>query len=161
MTNGTYPFLEKLKEKQHTSPFLLLHNGVKTVAYYEDTKPTIFESSRDYHVLEKVGTLTETGFCSMSHLPVTEEGKPIFEMDFKQKVKEITLVDGVIASRILQPERGHSYILLVEWQEQKYFQKWKSTEPLPTKKKDSYISGEVYTETFDVGEEEEFGEEEE
>ncbi|WP_058308251.1 hypothetical protein [Gracilibacillus massiliensis] len=155
MTNGTYPFLETLKEKHSLSTFLLMHNGVKTVAYYEDTKPSIFESSRNYHVLEHLGTLTEIAFSSLSHLPVTEEGKPIFEMDFKQKVKELALVEGVIAARILKPERGHSYILLVEWQEQKYFQKWKNTEPLPNKKKDSYISGDVYTETFDVGEEEE------
>ncbi|GAE93657.1 hypothetical protein JCM21714_2759 [Gracilibacillus boraciitolerans JCM 21714] len=154
MTNGTYEFLEKLKEKQTISPFLLIHNGVKTIAYYEDTHLSIFESSRNYQILAQIGHLAEVGFMSMSHLPVTEEGQPIFEMDFKQKVKEMDTVDGVIGARILQPQQGHTYILLVEWQEQKDYQAWKSSEPLPNKKNASYISGDIYTETFEVGEEE-------
>ncbi len=155
MTNGTYEFLEKLKEKQAISPFLLMHNGVKTIAYYEDTKQSIFESGRNYQILEQIGKLIEVGFISLSHIPVTDEGHPIFEMDVKEQVKEMTKTDGVVAARILQPEQGYTYILLIEWQEQKHYQAWKNTDPLPNKQKVSYIAGDVYTETFEVGEEEE------
>ncbi|QGH35702.1 antibiotic biosynthesis monooxygenase [Gracilibacillus salitolerans] len=151
MTNGTYPYLEKLKSKHTISPFILMHNEDKAVAYYEDTNSSIFETSRDYLVLAQAGKLAELGFISLSHLPVTDEGRPIFEMDYKQKVNEIS---GGIATRLLRPLKGNSYILLVEWNNPKDYQAWKQTKPLPNKKEDSYIAGSVYTETFQVGEEE-------
>ncbi|MFD2657716.1 antibiotic biosynthesis monooxygenase [Gracilibacillus thailandensis] len=152
MTNGTYPYLEKLKSKHHIFPFIIMHNDVKAIAYYEDTNPSIFETSRDYLVLAQVGELSEIGFISLSHIPVTEEGSPIFEMDYKQKVNEIS---GVVTARLLRPFRGNSYILLVEWDDPKDYHAWKKTNPLPNKKEDSYIAGSVYTETFQVGEDEE------
>lgn len=151
MTNGTYQYLEKLKNKYTISPFILMHNEFKVVAYYEDIRSSIFEASRDYLVLEKVGELRETGFISLSHLPITNEGRPIFEMDYKQRVNEIS---KVVAARLLRPQRGNTYILLVEWTDPKDYQAWKKTNPLPKKKEDSYIAGSVYTETFLAGEEE-------
>ncbi|WP_208590412.1 antibiotic biosynthesis monooxygenase [Gracilibacillus suaedae] len=152
MTNGTYLYLEKLKSKHPFFPFIIMHNDVKAVAYYEDTNPSIFETSRDYLVIAQVGELSEKGFISLSHIPVTEEGSPIFEMDYKQKVNEIS---GIVAARLLRPFRGNSYIILVEWDGSKDYHAWKKTNPLPNKKEDSYIAGSVYTETFQVGEDEE------
>ncbi|MGP4041959.1 antibiotic biosynthesis monooxygenase family protein [Gracilibacillus sp. D59] len=152
MTNGTYQYLETLKNKHSISPFILMHNGVKAVAYYEDTSSSIFETSRDYLVLEQVGELTETGFISLSHIPVTDEGRPIFELNYKQKVKELS---GGVAARLLRPFRGNSYILLVEWEDPKDYHAWKKTNPLPNKKEDSYIAGSIYTESFQVGEDDE------
>lgn len=151
MTNGTYQYLEKLKNKHTISPFILMHNEVKAVAYYEDTNSSIFETGRDYRVLEQVGKLAEIGFISLSHLPVTEEGRPIFEMDYKQKVNDI---NGATAARLLRSLHGNSYILLMEWNDPKDYQAWKQSNPLPNKKENSYISGSVYTETFQVGAEE-------
>lgn len=155
MTNGTYEFLEKLKEKQNISPFLLMHNNVKTVAYYEDTHDSIFELSRNYEILGKTGTLQEVGFVSFTHIPVTEEGRPIFEMEYKEKVKNLSEVNGVEAARVLRPFTGNDYILLIEWSDQKSYQSWENIDPIFQEKKASYIATEPYNETFQVGEEEE------
>lgn len=155
MTNGTYEFLDKLKGKHKISPFLLMHNNVKAVAYYEDTEDSIFELSRNYEILEKTGTLQEIGFVSFTHIPVTEEGRPIFEMDYKGKVKHLAEVAGVEAARVLRPFTGNDYILLIEWSDQKEYQSWENIDPIFQEKKASYIASEPYNETFQVGIEEE------
>ena|SRR5690625_251350 len=155
MTNGTYDFLNKIKEKHNISPFLLMHNSAKAVAYYEDASASIFELSRNYELLNETGSLKEVGFMSMTHIPVTEEGRPIFEMDYKEKVDKLAGVNGVIGARILRPYRGNTYILLIEWNHLKEYQSWKNIDPIFQEKQASYIASEPYSETFQVGEEEE------
>lgn len=159
MTNGTYDFLEKLKDKHNFSPFLLMHNNIKSVAYYEDTNDSIFELSRNYEILEGTGTLQEVGFVSFTHIPVTEEGRPIFEMDYKGKVKKLAGIDGLEAARVLRPFTGNDYILLIEWRDQKAYQSWENIDPIFHEEKASYIAKEPYNETFQVGKEEEDEEE--
>ncbi|UOQ46819.1 antibiotic biosynthesis monooxygenase [Gracilibacillus caseinilyticus] len=151
MTNGTYEFLEKIKESHSISPFILMHNQVKSIAYYEDTASSIFETSRNYQVLTQIGQLTESGYISMTHIPVTEEGRPIFEMEYNQIVQDL---EGVIAARVLRPFHGNQYILLIEWKDPEDFEKWKDQKPLPFKKQNSYVTGSVYSENFKVGGEE-------
>ncbi|MDX8045729.1 antibiotic biosynthesis monooxygenase [Gracilibacillus sp. S3-1-1] len=150
MTNGTYSYLEKLKTEQHVSPLLLLNNEVKTVAYYEDPQPSIFATSRNFTIIGQRGKLAEEGFVSIVHIPVTIEGRPIFELEYNERIERIKTA---VAIRLLRPQTGNTYILFIEWLDSSAYKEWKQTNPLPHKKEDPYIAGPVYTETFHVGEE--------
>ncbi|WP_066191942.1 hypothetical protein [Gracilibacillus timonensis] len=152
MTNGTLEYLEKIKEKQAITPFLIMHNEVKTVAYYEDDQPSAFSTSRDYHVIATNGNLTESGYAVLIFIPTTEEGRPIFEMEYKKIVQQ---ANRTIAARLLRPQHGNTYILLLEWQEAVDYQLWKSGTTLPHETNSDYIKGAAYSETFHVGEKEE------
>ncbi|WP_277678510.1 antibiotic biosynthesis monooxygenase family protein [Gracilibacillus dipsosauri] len=151
MTNGTFEYLSKLEE-QH--PFILMHNADTAIAYYEDDKnSSIFKTSRNYEVVLSQNDLQETGFIALTHLPITDEGAPIFELEFKETAKNITDHPGFIALRLLRPSKGKTYILLTEWRNKYAYQRWKNDEGMAIEQK-PYSAGPAYTNVYQVGEEE-------
>ena len=156
-TNGTYDFIEKLKQSSSFSPFLLMHSEDSTLAYYEADQPTLFNESRDYEVIGLIGNLEEEGFISLYYTPVTKEGSPIFEMDYKQKIKELENVPGFLAARVLRPMATGNYILLTFWIDAEFYTNWRVMEELffPAQGKEDYIVKPPYEKTYIVGEKEE------
>ncbi|ENH95583.1 hypothetical protein J416_15367 [Gracilibacillus halophilus YIM-C55.5] len=159
MTNGTYTFLKKIKEKyQHNYEMIVMHNGEKAIAYYQSEQASIFETSRDYEVIVEKGGLKEEGFIVLNHIPVTDEGKPLFETQFKERAEAIENTSGFYALRVLRPLRGNTYIVMVEWEDQASFQHWKNSDHFQKahnkKEKPSYMAGPSYSESLQVGEEE-------
>ncbi|GAB2533474.1 antibiotic biosynthesis monooxygenase family protein [Gracilibacillus alcaliphilus] len=152
MTNGTFAYLEEMQEKHVISPFLLLENDIKTVAYYEDEKPSVFTESRDYQIIAKQGSLEEQGYASLSFIPVTTEGLPIFESEYKKVIQQFS---SVVAARLLRPMQGNIYVILLEWTDLQDYHKWQADSPLPTKKNRPYLNGPAYNEIFQVGRQEE------
>lgn len=153
MTNGTYAFLEKLKDEHKITPFLIMHNGEKAIAYYESNGPSIFQTSRNYEVIAEAGNLSEEGYSSILHLPITSEGRPLFEHEWKEKVTDIAQLRGVTAVRVLRPFKGREYIIFTEWTDNEAYQANK--ESVVIQKKSPYMAGDSYTMTYNVGELEE------
>ncbi|KAB8139014.1 antibiotic biosynthesis monooxygenase [Gracilibacillus oryzae] len=154
MTNGTYEFLNKLKNKHTISPFLLMNNRENAIAFYESEKQSIFQTGRNYEVIAKEGNLSEEGFASIIHLPITDEGRPIFELEWKDKLKRVGQLNGLIAARVLRPLRGNEYLILTEWADNKVYQTQKDF--FIEEEKSPYSSaGPNYTKTYHVGEKEE------
>ncbi|MFC4403192.1 antibiotic biosynthesis monooxygenase family protein [Gracilibacillus xinjiangensis] len=153
MTNGTYDFLEKLKEKHEIDLFLIMHNGEKAIAYYESNERSIFQTSRNYEIIAKEGNLAETGYASLLHMPITEEGRPLFEHEWKEKVSDIAQLNGVISVRILRPVKGREYIIFTEWAHNDAYQVQKNY--FTENEKKPYSAGANYEMTYNVGDLEE------
>ncbi|WP_186579134.1 antibiotic biosynthesis monooxygenase family protein [Aquibacillus kalidii] len=161
MTNGTIDFLLKKEKKHPDLHFLFMQNNNKTIAYYEDTESTVFETARNYEVIVSKGDIKKEGFVVINNIPVTDEGRPIFETQFKNRAGMIDGSPGFQALRVLRPLQGNIYIVLVEWADELSYETWKNSEsfanshkkPSGTKERPPYSAGPSYAESFHVVEE--------
>ncbi|MBM7571466.1 antibiotic biosynthesis monooxygenase family protein [Aquibacillus albus] len=163
MTNGSLAFLLKMKE-QHTDKDIYLMNGTDTtLAYYEDRESTFFETARQYEIVLSTGDLQEDGYVVMNNIPVTDEGRPIFEHQFKSRAGIIDGTPGFYALRVLRPIRGNTYVVMVQWEDQASYEKWKNSEAFAkshkkdkkTKEKPPYAAGPSYVTTYHLADLEE------
>lgn len=128
MTNGTTDFLLKLNDKHPKLHFYLMTNPSSTLAYYEGHVKNVFASGRAYDVLLRTGDLLENGFVIMNNIPVTEEGRPVFEESFKNRQHKVDVMPGFQAFRLLKPHKGNIYVVLTQWARKSDFDHWKNSE---------------------------------
>ncbi|MDL4842773.1 antibiotic biosynthesis monooxygenase family protein [Aquibacillus rhizosphaerae] len=156
MTNGTLDYLSKVANKHPQLNILFLEDQDKTVVYYEADKPTIFEAARKYDIVVSSGNLKEDGFVVMNNIPVTDEGKPIFESQFKKRASLIDNTPGFYGLRVLRPFQGNTYVVMVQWQDEASYEMWKDSDSFKkshsktdkTEKKPPYTAGPSYVTTY-------------
>lgn len=151
MTSGTYDYLAALKEKHPEQSVYLLQGEDNTVAYTEGKN--IFDEARAYEIVDQEGTLQNEGYVVMNNIPVTDEGRPLFEDRFKQRAGAIEDSPGFQSIRILRPVQGNTYIVLTLWQDVQSFEDWKNSQAFQkahqnngpqSKEKPSYVAGPAY-----------------
>ncbi|WP_181444573.1 antibiotic biosynthesis monooxygenase [Bacillus sp. 03113] len=126
ITSGTYQYLEKIIKKHKESAWLLMENEDHALLLQETDKKTDLKAPRKYEAISSIGELTvKSGFAAMNHIPVTEEGRPIFEYDNKKKIELIKKECGLIALRLLRPLSSNTYIFLSIWENQHAYSDWK------------------------------------
>ena len=84
ITSGTPAFMEALRDKYPQEMIIAMH-GADSLLVHETTGKTVFQTPRRYEVLASSGALDENGYFVLNHLPVTDEGRPIFEHHFKKR----------------------------------------------------------------------------
>lgn len=161
-TSGTYDYLAKTVSDFSEDDVFLMNGEASTVAYYENEEKEIFEEARKYDVIVADGTVQKEGFVVMNNIPVTEEGRPIFEDQFKQRAGSMANVPGFQAMRVLRPHRGNTYIVMVQWENEEQYQKWRNSESFAAshskqnkKDKPPYSAGPSYVSKYYMDNEEE------
>lgn len=127
ITTGTYEFMKKLKEKHGAEKMILMESTEGATLLHETNNETLFQSPRKYEVIDGSGELAESGFVVFNNIPVTDEGRPIFEYRFKNRAGMIEKSPGFTAIRVLRPLNSDTYIILTQWQDQESFQNWKDS----------------------------------
>ncbi|MDY0406223.1 antibiotic biosynthesis monooxygenase [Virgibacillus sp. 179-BFC.A HS] len=127
MTKGTYPVLKKIEEKNPGITFSYMEGSGGTLAYYEGEGKSIFSAGRAFDILLTKGKIAEKGFVAMNNIPVLEEGQPVFEEQFRNRLKTIDNTPGFKAFRLLKPLKGHTYIVFTQWGSEKDFEDWKAS----------------------------------
>jgi heme oxygenase (mycobilin-producing) len=123
MTTGTSDFLKIIKEKHPKESIVLMENLEHALLLHETNGSTIFKTSRKYEVFESTGPLEQDkGFVAMNYVPVTAEGKPIFEHSIKMK-----LGLGMNCLRLLRPINSSVYIILTIWEKELNYKTWKQS----------------------------------
>lgn len=126
ITSGTYDFLRKMKlENNH---LILLQNSDSTKLLEETDRETLFKEPRKYEVVIGIGDLTQDGFIVMNNIPVTEEGRPMFEHMFKNRAGKVEGQPGFKAIRVLRPLGFETYIILTQWKNENSFNEWKNSQ---------------------------------
>ncbi|WP_096270339.1 antibiotic biosynthesis monooxygenase family protein [Paucisalibacillus globulus] len=128
MTNGTIDFLMKLSDKYPAITFHFMSGPSNDVAYYEGTNQKVFQSGRDYEVLIQAGEIQEEGYVVMNNIPVTDEGRPIFEDNFKKRKGDVDGQTGFQAFRLLKPLKGNTYVVFTQWDSVNSYEQWKTSE---------------------------------
>ncbi|KGX92620.1 hypothetical protein N781_14940 [Pontibacillus halophilus JSM 076056 = DSM 19796] len=152
MTKGTTDYLSKLQANASESIWLM-QNEDGALAYYEgDNNP--FQEPLTYEVVDHVNELKQEGYVVLNNIPVTDEGRPIFEDRFKNRAGAIEDTPGFQAIRILRPTGGdQTYVVFTQWKDELSFLDWKESQAFQkahrnngpqSKEKPSYIAGPSY-----------------
>ncbi|WP_077623117.1 antibiotic biosynthesis monooxygenase family protein [Sediminibacillus massiliensis] len=155
MTHGTFDFLLKQKQKHTQEKIFLMQANDSTLAYQESEGKSVFEEPRKYESFVSDGSIQEKGFVVMNNIPVTDEGRPIFETQFKSRAGSMAEVEGFQALRVLRPLHGNKYIVFVQWDKEESYKKWKNSQSFQkahssgkAKERPPYHAGPSYTNEY-------------
>lgn len=124
MTTGTMGFMEKIKDQHTDESILLMNGGGNTLLLHETNGKSIFQTPRKFEVVGSYGNLTEPGFFAMDNVAVTDEGKPIFEHQYKNLGEKLQNMPGFVAFRLLRPIGSDTYTLLTQWTDRRLYEIW-------------------------------------
>ena len=82
MTSGTPEFMESIKRNTQTKNYFYLHGIGNSVLIHETANKTVFQVPRKYEILESSGQFSQKGYFVLQHIPISDEGKPIFEYKY-------------------------------------------------------------------------------
>lgn len=161
ITTGTYDFLEKIKTKYSNENMILMQNGQHSLLLHETDEKSVFEVPRKYEVVDGSGDLVNKGLAVFNNVPVTDEGRPVFEYRFKERIPSITKVPGFQAIRLLRPLKGDTYVGFTLWENEKAYSDWKHSNSYEEAQKadseaefKSIFSGQAYFTQYVIPEEE-------
>src|SRR3954471_10937418 len=99
-TNGTHEYLKKMVKEHEGETLILMQNEHASLLIHETVGESLFKEPRKYEVVDASGQLTDTGFAVFNHIPVTDEGRPLFEYRFKNQGDLMETQPGFIAIRV-------------------------------------------------------------
>lgn len=79
-----------------------------------------------YEVLDAVGPLGGS-FVVCNNIPVTDEGRPLFEHRFQQRARLIEKEPGFVAIRVLRPLKSDTYVIMTMWENESAFRRWQQS----------------------------------
>ncbi|WP_320940097.1 antibiotic biosynthesis monooxygenase [Lysinibacillus capsici] len=132
LTSGTGDFLEQVKNKYPNEHMILIHGEGNSVLIHETEGKTVFATPRKFEVLDSVNDLEEHGFFVFNNIPVTDEGRPVFEHRFLERSRAIENEPGFVAFRLLRPIKSDTYIVMTQWHGPHSFEAWKSSKAYET-----------------------------
>ncbi|WLR42850.1 antibiotic biosynthesis monooxygenase [Bacillus carboniphilus] len=128
ITYGTADYLEKVKRDHPNLPMQLMENEHTAMIMYESEQASIFNEPKRYEVIDSSGIIEEKGrFAVLNNIPVTIEGKPLFEKRFKDRARLIEKEPGFVAIRVLRPINSDTYVILTLWESEEAFENWQSS----------------------------------
>ncbi|OES43962.1 antibiotic biosynthesis monooxygenase family protein [Domibacillus iocasae] len=164
ITSGTYEFLKTIKQKHSTENMVLMDGTEGAALVHETNGKTVFSSPRRYEVVDASGEIKKRGYVVLNNIPVTDEGRPLFEHRFKNRAGAIENEPGFVSIRVLRPLDSDTYVIFTQWENVKAFENWKSSEAYNQAhkkrgteegldKRPNIFSGPSYLTTFTIPEE--------
>ncbi|WP_226670048.1 antibiotic biosynthesis monooxygenase family protein [Metabacillus litoralis] len=127
ITYGTTDYLEKIKKDHPDQSLLHMENIDTSVLFHETQQQSIFNEPKKYEVLDSSGELANGSYAVLNNIPVSAEGKPLFEQRFSERARLIESEPGFSAIRVLRPKSGDTYIILTLWENEQYFKAWQDS----------------------------------
>lgn len=124
ITSGSPEFMETIKLKYKKEHMYLLHGTGNSVLIHETPAKTVFQVPSKYEVLEAYGEFSEKGYFVLQYIPLSEEGRPIFEYKYTNLTATAQNEPGCIALRVLKPIKSDTYIILTEWSGPNSYEIW-------------------------------------
>ena len=127
MTTGTYDFLNSIRKKHANEKMSIMQNAEGALLLHETNGDTVFSTPRSYEVVDSAGEFGSTAYVVMNNIPVTKEGRPLFEYRFNNRARMVENVPGFQAIRVLRPLSNDTYIILTVWDAADDFLNWQSS----------------------------------
>lgn len=132
-TSGTVEYLKKRLEEHPNETMKLMQNNDSCLLVHETNGPSLFKEPRKYEVIDSSGNvLVNSGYAVFNHIPVTDEGRPLFEYQFKNRKGSVEKQPGFLAIRVLRPLNSDTYIIFTLWKDESSFKNWKSSTSFAT-----------------------------
>lgn len=127
-TGGTETFLKKFLEENEQETLVFMHNEDAFLLVHETEGSSLFKEPREYEVVLARGTIvTPSGYAVFNHIPVRDEGRPVFEYHFKNNTNSIEKQYGFKAIRVLRPRQSDTYIVFTLWKSEADYTSWKKS----------------------------------
>ncbi|CAG9622955.1 antibiotic biosynthesis monooxygenase family protein [Sutcliffiella rhizosphaerae] len=127
MTFGTNEYLSNLRNEITHGELLLMLGEDNAVLMHETSEQSSFKSGKHFEVLDAVGELAKGKFAVLNNIPVSDEGRPVFEYRFSNRAGLIEKEQGFVAIRVLRPTNSDTYVILTLWEDVKYFIQWQES----------------------------------
>ncbi|MCL6572820.1 MAG: antibiotic biosynthesis monooxygenase [Bacillus sp. (in: Bacteria)] len=148
MTAGTFEFLKKIETKNINEKMVTMENENGALILHETMNGTIFKEPRRYEVLESFGEIRREGFVVMNNIPVTMEGRPLFEHQLKNQRRKLVNENGFMATRTLRPLSSNTYVILTVWEKEFHYQEWQNSESFFESHKHTVAGGDQGSKIF-------------
>ena len=120
--------METLRKQNSNEAMIVMNGSGNSLLLHETDGKTIFSTPRSYKVISSSGTLKEEGFFALNNIPVTDEGRPVFEHRLLSRIDQIENEHGFIAFRLLRPAESDTYIVLTQWSNKGDFKSWEKSD---------------------------------
>ncbi|WP_453990576.1 antibiotic biosynthesis monooxygenase family protein [Bacillus nitroreducens] len=157
---GTVDFLKKLQIKHKNKNMIAFYNNETAILLHETTKKSVFAAPKRYEVHTGSGEIDCAGFAALTYVPVSEEGKPLFENNIIQLNSLFHSTPGLVAFRVLRPIKNDTFVIASFWVKESFYLDWthsasfKQLELVIHKTKagltQTVFTGPVYTKTYHV-----------
>lgn len=134
ITYGTTDYLSSYQEKYNQA--LLLEGDSNSALVYETDGENPFTEKHEYEVTNQRGSLSGAGFVVMNHVPVTEDGRSLFEERFQNRAGLVENEPGFIGIRVLRPLHQDPYIIMTLWNSHADFINWQQSKAYEEAHKD-------------------------
>ncbi|MCM3717482.1 antibiotic biosynthesis monooxygenase family protein [Fictibacillus phosphorivorans] len=157
ITYGTTDYLSSFHEKY--SQALLLEGDSNSALVFETDGENPFFEKHEYEVINQRGNLSGAGFVIMNHVPVTEDGRSLFEERFQNRAGLVENEPGFVGIRILRPLHQDPYIIMTLWRSHTDFINWQQSKAYEEAHKDrgtsrglpeTLFSGQSYVKEYKV-----------
>lgn len=125
ITYGTTDYLDTYQEKYDEA--ILLEGDSNSALVYETVGENPFTEKHEYEVINQRGSLTGAGFVVMNHIPVSEEGRALFEERFQNRAGLVENEPGFSGIRVLRPLHQDPYIVMTLWKSHADFLNWQQS----------------------------------
>lgn len=127
MTTGTYDFLHNIELEHSEEKMVIMQNAEGSLLLHETNGESFFKSPRKYEVIDSAGDFARPAFVVMNNVPVTQEGRPLFEYRISSRARMIEAEPGFLAIRVLRPLSTDTYVTLTVWENDEAFLKWQNS----------------------------------
>ncbi|AQU80348.1 antibiotic biosynthesis monooxygenase [Planococcus faecalis] len=125
---GPQAQVEQTKADQPNANMTQLQNEKEAVVLYEAGDGTTLRNAEAYEVLNAVGHIEDGGYAVFNNIPVTDEGRDLFESRFQNRVGMVEKEPGFAAIRVLRPLYSDTYTILTLWKDEKSFKDWQESQ---------------------------------
>lgn len=127
-TSGTIDFMEKLLSKYSQEKMFILYSADNAVLLHESNKKkSLFATPRKFEVINQINEIEQRGYFILNYIPVTDEGREVFEHRLLERNWRFENEPGFIAYRLLRPIKSESYIVLTQWTGPASYETWKNS----------------------------------
>jgi heme-degrading monooxygenase HmoA len=127
VTFGTADYLAKTASEHQNEKMLLMQNEDKGILFHESDAKSFFKEPKKYEVLDGAGDFQKGSYAVLNNIPVSDEGKPLFEQRFKERARMIEGEPGFVAIRVLRPVNDDTYVILTLWEDESSFKNWQQS----------------------------------
>ncbi|WP_432355457.1 antibiotic biosynthesis monooxygenase family protein [Sporosarcina sp. A2] len=132
VTYGDVLELKAIKESLATENLVLMELGNEAVLIQENEGSAGFAEADSYTVLDSSGEIITGNYAVFNNIPVTSDGREIFESRFMNRARKIEDTEGFGAIRVLRPLESDTYVILTLWQDEEAFKAWQASENYAT-----------------------------
>ncbi|HSH24570.1 MAG TPA: antibiotic biosynthesis monooxygenase [Massilibacterium sp.] len=85
------------------------------------------EECEVFSILDATGSFIPNGYLVLNNIPVTEEGRDLFEERFMNRKRLVEKEKGFVAIRVLRPLSHDTYVILTMWESEDSFKQWQTS----------------------------------